>query len=156
VQIKYVAMESDSLVIAVLASQDEYKKKKKLRNVTIKMPLIKALNFLKITKHKWSLWHEISSSKPCSKVKHNFTKSHNLPPTLQYVSSCWVLKIITLFCNTLTLYLLTWRIRWAPNNASKGQMGFNSGLTLRRLMSYIYGAPILDVSRSHTTTQHSR
>ena len=31
-----------------------------------------------------------------------------------------------------------------------------SHLTLRRLMSYIYGAPILDVSRSHTTTQHSR
>jgi hypothetical protein len=29
-------------------------------------------------------------------------------------------------------------------------------LTLRRLMSYIYGALILDVSRSHTTTQHSR
>ena len=28
-------------------------------------------------------------------------------------------------------------------------------LTLRVLMSYIYGAPILDVSRSHTTTQHS-
>jgi len=31
-----------------------------------------------------------------------------------------------------------------------------SALTLKRLMSYIYGAPILDVSRSHTTTQHSR
>ena len=29
-------------------------------------------------------------------------------------------------------------------------------LTFRGLMSYIYGAPILDVSRSHTTTQHSR
>ena len=29
-------------------------------------------------------------------------------------------------------------------------------LTLRQLMPYIYGAPILDVSRSHTTTQHSR
>ena len=29
-------------------------------------------------------------------------------------------------------------------------------LTLRWLMSYTYGAPILDVSRSHTTTQHSR
>ena len=29
-------------------------------------------------------------------------------------------------------------------------------LTLRWLMSYKYGAPILDVSRSHTTTQHSR
>ena len=33
---------------------------------------------------------------------------------------------------------------------------FPSVLTLRLLMSYIYGAPILDVSRSHTTTQHSR
>jgi len=29
-------------------------------------------------------------------------------------------------------------------------------LTFRRLMSCIYGAPILDVSRSHTTTQHIR
>ena len=29
-------------------------------------------------------------------------------------------------------------------------------LTLRLLMSYIYGAHILDVSRSHTRTQHSR
>jgi hypothetical protein len=33
---------------------------------------------------------------------------------------------------------------------------WNRLLTLRRLTSYIYGAPILDVSRSHTTTQHSR
>jgi len=29
-------------------------------------------------------------------------------------------------------------------------------LTLRLLMSYIYGAHILDVSRSHTMTHHSR
>ena len=29
-------------------------------------------------------------------------------------------------------------------------------LTIRLLMSHTYGAPILDVSRSHTTTQHSR
>jgi len=33
---------------------------------------------------------------------------------------------------------------------------YERDLTLRLLMSYIYGAPILDVSRSHTTTQHSR
>jgi len=33
---------------------------------------------------------------------------------------------------------------------------FDCNLTFRRVMSYIYGAPILDVSRSHTTTQHSR
>ena len=36
------------------------------------------------------------------------------------------------------------------------QKEIRSRLTLRRLMSYIYGAPILDVSRSHITTQHSR
>ena len=29
-------------------------------------------------------------------------------------------------------------------------------LIIRLLMSHIYGAPILDVSRSHTTTHHSR
>ena len=29
-------------------------------------------------------------------------------------------------------------------------------LTFRLLMSYVYGAPILDVFGSHTTTQHSR
>ena len=29
-------------------------------------------------------------------------------------------------------------------------------LTFRLLISYVYGAPILDVSRSHATTQHSR
>ena len=49
----------------------------------------------------------------------------------------------------------------APNDNSettdnKQTLINKDNLTLRRLMSYIYGAPILDVSRSHTTTQHSR
>ena len=44
-------------------------------------------------------------------------------------------------------------IRLLPGNAVDF---LTTALTLRRLMSYIYGAPILDVSRSHTTTQHSR
>ena len=39
---------------------------------------------------------------------------------------------------------------------SSEEMKSSFTLTLRRLMSCIYGAPILDVSRSHTTTQHSR
>ena len=39
---------------------------------------------------------------------------------------------------------------------ANGRWDLTRRLTLRRLMSYIYGAPILDVSRSHTTTQHSR
>ena len=40
----------------------------------------------------------------------------------------------------LTLYLLTWRIWWAPNNASKGQMGFNSAFKgLRQKWACLYG-----------------
>ena len=41
----------------------------------------------------------------------------------------------------LTLYMLTWRMWWAPNNASKGQMRFNSafkGLMYRRIRFNIY------------------
>ena len=32
---------------------------------------------------------------------------------------------VYLYIHALTLYLLMWRIWSAPNNASKGQMGFN-------------------------------
>jgi len=39
-------------------------------------------------------------------------------PYIYDISSLWV--------NNLTLILLTWRKWWAPNNASKQQMGFNS------------------------------
>jgi len=38
----------------------------------------------------------------------------------------------------LTLILLTWKIRWAPNNASKWQMGFNlafKGLMYLRIIN---------------------
>jgi len=49
--------------------------------------------------------------------------------------------------NRLTLKMTT------PRSSNTEHL---TALTLRRLMSYIYGAPILDVSRSHTTTQHSR
>jgi len=34
--------------------------------------------------------------------------------------------VAVLFISILTLILLTWRIRWAPKNASRWQMGFNS------------------------------
>jgi len=43
-----------------------------------------------------------------------------------------------------------------PSHFKRSLQEDASLLTLRWLMSYIYGAPILDVSRSHTTTQHSR
>jgi len=39
----------------------------------------------------------------------------------------YVYDISTLRVNDLTLILLTWRKWLAPNNASRQQMGFNSG-----------------------------
>ena len=39
----------------------------------------------------------------------------------------YIYDISSLKVNNLTLILLTWRKWWAPNNASKWQMGFNSG-----------------------------
>jgi len=58
-----------------------------------------------------------------------------------------LMPVILLHLPCLTLHCLKYRSERLSNITN---------LTLRRLMSYIYGAPILDVSRSHTTTQHSR
>ena len=47
----------------------------------------------------------------------------------------YVYDIISLRVNDLTLILLTWRKWWAPNNASKQQMGFSSAFKgLRALL----------------------
>ena len=55
----------------------------------------------------------------------------------------------------LGVELFYWETKSRKPDENSGE-DENRYLTLRRLMSYIYGAPILDVSRSHTTTQHSR
>ena len=59
------------------------------------------------------------------------------------------LKFCSFYFPTISRPEITW---WTYGYI----LPFQVFLTLRRLMSYIYGAPILDVSRSHTTTQHSR
>jgi len=63
----------------------------------------------------------------------------------------------------LHMYLTPDRFAWTVNGAASMSIliclawGFRRfSLTLRSLTLYIYGAPILDVSRSHTTTQRSR
>ena len=61
-------------------------------------------------------------------------------------------QLDTQIFNTFITILYMYMFRAISCSSSGGQIV----LTLRRLMSYIYGAPILDVSRSHTTTQHSR
>jgi len=40
--------------------------------------------------------------------------------------------------NILTLILLTWRIWWAPNNASRWQMGFNSAFNIEPIRVIIH------------------
>ena len=52
-------------------------------------------------------------------------------------------------------YLFTWLLQYSIDLHSVFMLQ-TVFLTLRLLMSYIYGAPILDVSRSHTTPHHSR
>ena len=71
--------------------------------------------------------------------------------TLAFIKRCNVLSAIIKmadFCEQhacikfcLTLILLMWKIRWAPNNASKWQMGFNSafkGLKLGKTATECY------------------
>jgi len=56
----------------------------------------------------------------------------------------------------LAIVRLYYKFNRQLHNTCVGYPTLTIYLTLRLLMSYIYGAPILDVSRSHTTTQHSR
>ena len=59
-------------------------------------------------------------------------------------------------CRTTSVSLSAVHIQYFTATLSEVRQMRTNHLTLRWLMSYIYGAPILDVSRSHTTTQHSR
>jgi len=88
--------------------------------------------------------------------------------TLTYWQGIRIIQSNTSFL--LLKYTYIYRVRqWIGRFCSTvffsgfGNTGADSAITillptstLRLLMSYIYGAPILDVSRSHTTTQHSR
>ena len=63
------------------------------------------------------------------------------------------------WCTCLDMPLIDAYVSFTPTKAAGSNCKsilYIQSLTFRRLMSYIHGAPILDVSRSHTTTQHSR
>ena len=53
----------------------------------------------------------------------------------------------------LTLYLLMWGIWWAPNNARKGQIGFN--LAFKGLMQGIFSQSMTDSSCNTLCTQYT-
>ena len=67
------------------------------------------------------------------------------------VSAVTIYMIVAVYNSHLNLYLLTWSIWWAPNNASKGQMGFNplnAELNpICHLLALLEAHPILHVSR---------
>jgi len=78
---------------------------------------------------------------------------------VNWICKSWLSHSVTININSLNpelnpiCYLLA--LLGAHSFLHVNRIRFKS-LTFRRLMSFIYGAPILDVSRSHTTTQHSR
>ena len=83
-----------------------------------------------------------NSEFPSLKFRRLYCK--HLQVLTQYIADCFLRSLRQLmqsWCCIRPCAVMTW---------------VGTTLTLRRLMSYIYGAPILDVSRSHTTTQHSR
>jgi hypothetical protein len=61
----------------------------------------------------WGWWQKFSFG-----VYSGEAKGSVLAPFVTFVC-CWSFHML------LTLILLTWNIRWASNNASKWQMGFN-------------------------------
>jgi len=85
---------------------------------------------------------ETESLKMCNSVEHILLRKSEIRLDNQ--------KILLLYVNIKWIFLQR-RPQDFKNLTLKHTI-----LTLRGLMSYIYGAPILDVSRSHTTTQHSR
>jgi hypothetical protein len=71
----------------------------------------------------------------------------------------WIFSTDFIFLNTQASNIMQIRPAEAELFHAVGQTDMTKLillLTLRLLMSYIYGAPIFDLSRSHTTTQHSR
>jgi len=60
---------------------------------------------------------------------------------VQFLIRLRELKEVLIVYITLTLNPLTWRIWWAPNNASRWQMGFNSafkGLNANSLQQGVF------------------
>jgi len=105
----------------------------------------------------WILLFRHLLLKVCPVNKITYTKWHKSIYTrkvCQMRKTC-ILHQISLYVTVtkpiLTLILLTWRIWWAPNNASRWQMGFNSAF--KGLMAFtVISEDILFVSCIHWQT----
>jgi len=108
-----------------------------------------------IDTRKWKL------SSTCMAVTSRFFTSVYLSTNLRDRKRYKIKYIATTFHYTTLYFQTTKKFFLSEANIIKRTFlhliyVLSISLTLRWLMSYIYGAPILDVSRSHTTTQHSR
>ena len=116
---------------------------------------------LHFTQKTFTTFHYTSPKRPSL----HFTTLH--PKDLHYTSIHFTQKTFTTFHNTspkkpslhfTTIHPIFVSTTFVKITYSTGVIFASASLllTLRSLTLYIYGAPILDVSRSHTTTQHSR
>ena len=116
-----------------------------------------------------ALWNVLASAKwrlgfvhPCRMLLSYKYLSLHMPikRSLRLACCFLVTRVRVVILNWSVWMPFCKEIKILPNLHQVCRQNINSylvcTLTLRLLMSYIYGAPILDVSRSHTTTQHSR
>ena len=72
------------------------------------------------------------------------------------IGAPYIYDISSVRVNYLTLILLTWRKWWAPNNASKWQMGFNSVFkALKRIALFRMKDGIINKSSNRILCLHS-
>ena len=111
----------------------------------------------------WKIWVCLSMTSGCTYIYHSIFKRF-------YIMATW--KIERRWENNTDMSMSLCERALNPLNAELNPICYLlallahhflhvsrirvKSLTLRLLMLYIYGAPILDVSRSPTTTQHSR
>ena len=90
-------------------------------------------------------WNPIGTATLCTLIDTNLYKlddGQTRPKHVAYVTSCRIQLSIVLCKDGLTLIPLTWRMWWAPNNASKWQMGFNLKLSSNFRMVTVLSACI--------------
>jgi len=110
--------------------------------------------------------HHLLKMEPtqCSETSAFNTQTRGEIPRRQFITKILLFrhKPLIFYALSSTCFNSSWTLSrcfmYVVTQSSKCNIRRESinQLTLRRLMSYIYGAPILDVSRSHATTQHSR
>ena len=111
------------------------------------------------TINKWYLPNYPPRNRTCYLNNANTTAYHSTWPyqvQFSYVNSNQFPFRNTEYHYTVLLFLNWLLFKRFPLPKFCVHFSCSQSLTLRLLMSYIYGAPTLDVSRSHTTTQHSR